>query len=285
MLKSAPDILYKLLADIYSNISETGEHPPELTLGIMTSIQKPRKPKGLVKNFRPITLLSMTRKVLAVYMKKHIVDKPDAEIPPSQARCRAGRSTTEHVFTAKVLVKKAITSANYPIHLLILDMSKGFDTVNRSMLWQELANVMDPDELHFINVLTSTQLKTRCGKEKSNAFTTDSSVPLGDCVSANLFSFYIAKALGSNKHDDHDNCSTTVKPPAHITNDHQYAYIKDEINLNMEYADDMSHISSDMRNIKYAKKVLPSKLISWDLIMNEEKTEEFIIKRKGVEEK
>ena len=47
----------------------------------------------------------------------------------------------------------------------------------------------------------------------------------------------------------------------------------------MEYADDMSHISSDMRNIEYAKKMLPSKLISWDLIMNEEKTEEFTIKR------
>ena len=45
ILKSAPDILHKLLADIYNNISETGEHPPELTLGIITPIQKPGKPK------------------------------------------------------------------------------------------------------------------------------------------------------------------------------------------------------------------------------------------------
>ena len=59
--------------------------------------------------------------------------------------------------------------------------------------------------------------------------------------------------------------------------------INDEINLNMEYADDMSHISSDMRNIEYAEKTLPSKLSSWDLIMNEEKTEEFTIKRNGEE--
>ena len=62
-------------------------------------------------------------------MKKRIVDKLDAEIP-SQAACRAGRSTTEHVFAAKVLVEKAITSANYPIHLLMLDILKTFDTVN-----------------------------------------------------------------------------------------------------------------------------------------------------------
>ena len=51
----------------------------------------------------------------------------------------------------------------------------------------------------------------------------------------------------------------------------------------MEYADDMSHISSDMRNIEYAMKMLPSKLSSWDFIMNEGKAEEFTIKRKGEE--
>ena len=121
---------------------------------------------------------------------------------------------------------------------------------------QELARVLDPNELHIINVLTNTQLKTRCWNEKSDAFKTDTGVPQGDCVSTNLFTFYLAKALDSNKLDDHNYCSTIVKPLAYITNDHQYAYINDEINLNMECADDMSHISSDMRNIEYAKKML-----------------------------
>ena len=51
----------------------------------------------------------------------------------------------------------------------------------------------------------------------------------------------------------------------------------------MEYADDMSHISSDMRNIEYAKKTPSSELSLWDLIMNEEKTKEFTIKRNGEE--
>ena len=96
---------------------------------------------------------------------------------------------------------------------------------------------------------------------------------------ANLFTFYLAKALDSDKHDDHDYCSTIMKPPAHLSNDHQYAYINGEINLNMEYADDVSHILSDMRNIEYVKETLSSKLSSRDLIMNEENTEEFTIKR------
>ena len=144
---------------------------------------------------------------------------------------------------------------------------------------QKLAKVLDPDELHIINVLTNTQPKIWYGNEKSDAFETDTSFPQGDSVSVNLFTFYLAKPLDSNEHDDHDYCSTTVKTPAHIINDHQYAYINDKINLNMENADDMSHISSDIRNIEYAKKRMSSKLSSWDLIMNEEKTKESTIKR------
>ena len=201
MLKSAPDILHELLADIYNNILEIGEHPPKLTLGIKMPIQKPGRPKGPVQNLRTITLLSMIRKVLAICMKKRIVDKLDAEIPPSQATYRAGRSTTEHVFATKVLVEKTITSANYPIHLLMFDMSKTFDTVNRSTLMQEVTKVLDHDELQIINGLTKTQLKIRCGNEKSDAFETYTGVPQGDCVSANLFTFYLARALDSNKHD------------------------------------------------------------------------------------
>ena len=153
-------------------------------------------------------------------MKKCIVDKLDAEIKPSQAAHQAGRSTTEHVFAAKVLVEKTITSANYPIHLLMLNMLKAFDTVNRSTLMQELANVLDPDELHIINLLTNTQLRIWCGNEKSNAFETDTSVPQDGCMSINLSIFYLAKALDNNEHGDHDYCSTIVKPPAHNTNDH-----------------------------------------------------------------
>ena len=149
-------------------------------------------------------------------MKKQIVDKLNAEIPPSQAAYRAGRSTTEHVFAAKVLVEKAITSANYPVYLLMLEMLKAFGNVNQSMLKQELAKVLNPDELHIINVLTNTQLKIRFGKEKREVFETDTGVPQGDCVSANLFTFYLAKALDSSKHDDHDYISTIAKPPAHI---------------------------------------------------------------------
>ena len=61
----------------------------------------------------------------------------------------------------------------------MLDMSKAFDTVNRSTLMQELAKVLKPDELQIINVLTNNQLEIQCGNENSDAFETDTGVPQG----------------------------------------------------------------------------------------------------------
>ena len=51
ILKSAPDILHELLANIYNNISETGEHPQELILGIITPIRSLENQKDPSRTF------------------------------------------------------------------------------------------------------------------------------------------------------------------------------------------------------------------------------------------
>ena len=52
---------------------------------VIRAIQKPGKPKVPIENLRPTTLLSMLRKILAICLKKRIIYKLDAGIPPSQA--------------------------------------------------------------------------------------------------------------------------------------------------------------------------------------------------------
>ena len=43
-------------------------------------------------------------------------------------------TTRSVVFSMKLLAEKAITSSDYKIYILLLDMSKAFDTVNRNQL-------------------------------------------------------------------------------------------------------------------------------------------------------
>ncbi len=74
-------------------------------------------------------------------------------IPVTQAACQGGRSTTEHVHTCKLLAEKAIKFQNYETTILLLDMSKAFDTVRSNDLLQQLKEVLDEDEVHIMKIL------------------------------------------------------------------------------------------------------------------------------------
>ena len=82
-------------------------------------------------------------------MIRRTAQKINQKIPVTQAAYKSRRSTTEHVFTFKCLAEKAITSKDYKIHLLMLDVSKAFDMVNRKTLLEDLKSIFNPGELHM----------------------------------------------------------------------------------------------------------------------------------------
>ena len=86
-------------------------------------------------------------------MLRRCLEKLLRKVPPTQAAYQQGRTTTELVFTFKVLAEKAITSENYKIILLLLDMSKAFDAVRRSELFNILEEVLEKGELHMMKIL------------------------------------------------------------------------------------------------------------------------------------
>ena len=138
LIKHSPDLLYHRIADIYNDISKTSEHPNELIHGLLRALQKPGKQKGPPSNLRPIILLSILRKILAICIMKRIGCRIDAKIPISQAAYRKNRSTTEHVFGTKLIIERTISSKNETVHLILLDMSKAFDSIHCVTLIKEL---------------------------------------------------------------------------------------------------------------------------------------------------
>ena len=132
----------------------------------MVPLPQPVKKQGPPQNLGPIILLSILRKILAFIMIRRTSDKLNSRIPITQAAYSPGRSTTEHVFTFKILAEKAIASSNFEINLLLLDMSKAFDTVKLATIMKDLSEVLDPDELHmFYILLKDVTIQVRCGKK------------------------------------------------------------------------------------------------------------------------
>ena len=113
-------------------MAKTVNIPDESIEGVLVPLSKPGKPQGTPVNLRPIILLSILRKILAISMIKRIQEKIENRIPLSLAANRVGRSTTKHVFTCKIPAEKAVTTECYETTILLLDMSKAFDTVRRN---------------------------------------------------------------------------------------------------------------------------------------------------------
>ena len=287
-LKNGPDLIPKIIADILNQTASTGNNPMEIKLGILNPLIKNILKQGPCTNLRPIILLSILRKILAICMIERIGDKIQQHIPHSQAAYQKGRSTTEHVFTYKLLAEKAISSASYTVHVLLMDLSKAFDTINRETLINDLKNILEPDEVHMMKILLEgVQYQIKVGNTIGDAFQTNTGSPQGDCLSAILFAFYLAATLEYEVHMKHHQYAL----PRHLQNkipieihEHNY-YISEEkayklckqtLNVDTQYADDCGNaiIGNDKHQFNYIKKTVPALLQKRQLLCNETKNEE-----------
>ena len=141
-IKYAPPIIHKETGQVLNSMAETGNHPLEMKQGILIPFPKPRKKDQPKFHLRPIILLSIIRKLTAICLIDRCWDRLKNQIPTTQAAYQSGRSTTEQVFTIKTLAEKAIISSDYTIYLLMLDMPKAFDTVDRKTLLNELSKIL-----------------------------------------------------------------------------------------------------------------------------------------------
>lgn len=290
-IKYSPDCIHEEIAEILNITAETGEYPMEIRTGILRPLPKPGKKQGPVSNLRPIILLSVLRKIIAVSLISRAWNRLKDEIPADQAAYQPGRSTTEQVFSVKILAEKAITSSDFTIYLLLLDMSKAFDTVNRNKLLKDLSNVLDRDELHLLHLLiNNVNIHVKIENNISeNPIETKVGICQGDCLSAIMFIFYLAKSIcNTNNRFDHNYCLPPAAEPSRspIMNEHNYAIYrppKQNFTIEPKYADDITWATTSIEVINTIKNTIPPKLTQRELKINEDKTEEFIITKNNNE--
>ena len=254
-IKNAPLVIHEEIATIYNITAETGDVPTAMIHGLLCPLQKPGKKKGPPENLRPIILLSILRKILTIALLDRTWQRMEKKIPKSQAAYQRGRGTTEQVLALKILIEKAIISTDYDLHILLLDMSKAFDTVNRKTLLTDLQSTLDPDELHLLAVLTNRPLiSIFLDGEQGDGFHTYVGICQGDCLSAVLFIFYLSCALKD---------SQNVQVIRDLT-----AF------LDVYYADDLTFATTSSAHRTEIKISTPQKLKAYNLFVNLDKTEE-----------
>ena len=282
-LKNGPGLTCHKIAELLNHMAATGDHPIEIKTGILVPLQKPGKKKGPTSNLRPVILLSLLRKILAICLIRRIGSKIDAEIPLTQAAYRSGRGTTEQLLTIKLLAEKAATTPNYVTNVLLMDMSKAFDRVKRRTVVEDLRAILEEDELHLIKLLMEdVKLAVRIQGQTGEKFNTNVGVPQGDCLSPILFTLYLANAL-KDFADKSDKGSENHPELATHIRDHCYANVRRTgMLIPLQYADDICWLGiNSAHSIENIKKKIPGLLEKRNLIINNEKTEEYQIQKEG----
>ena len=222
----------------------------------MRTLPKPGKAKGPRKNLRPVTLLNTIRKSLSIITLGRIREKAEKYLSDNQSGFRPYRSTSDVVWTHRWLAAKAALS-EIEIKITGIDMSSAFDTIDRQLLLNILAEFLEEDEMRLVQFLLSeTVISIKVnGTTEERPFLANIGTPQGDSLSPVLFILYLEAALREIRNLDDKN---------------------PELPTEVAFADDVDFIS--MVKHKDVEEV-QTVLAKYNLLVNKDKTEYTNIKR------
>ena len=122
-----------IMTAICNKILKTGEWPTTWTQSLAITLPK----KGnlqLCQNYRTISLISHPSKVMLKIILNRLQPQAEEIIAEEQAGFRAGRSTTEQIFSLRILCEKYLQHQQNLYHVFI-DFKKAFDRVWHEALW------------------------------------------------------------------------------------------------------------------------------------------------------
>ena len=145
IFKGNPSTTASTLTPIIQEVWNSGKIPQKWKEGLTITIPK----KGDLrecKNWRGISLLNTTIKILAMIILDRISPTINAKLRNEQAGFRPGRSCTDHINSIRIITEQS-NEWNSPLYLLFVDFERAFDTINRNAIWQTLHEMGIPKKL------------------------------------------------------------------------------------------------------------------------------------------
>ena len=127
--------------------------------------------------------------------------------------------------------------------------------------------------------MKDVEYKVRVGSDLGDPIKTNIGGPQGDCLSALLFTFYLAKSLSDeNNNQEHNYAKPSSTPsvgdiaPKHLE-DHNYTRSSEYIDIDQQYADDTGWATTNIGTLNHVKRKISTKLKARNPNVNEEKNE------------
>ena len=200
VFKAGGETLITHLTRMFQVFWVNGQLPQDLRDANIIHLYKNKGDRSSCDNHRGISLLSIAGKILARIMlnriTKHILDDVVSE---SQCGFRKQRGTVDMVFAIRQLQEKCVEQ-HQDLHLLFIDLTKAFDTVNRAALWAILSKLGCPPQ--FVQIIRSFHDGMFCrvieNGDASDPFPVSNGVKQGCVLAPTLFSLLFAQMLSAD---------------------------------------------------------------------------------------
>ena len=190
LLQAGGETMIDVLLNICNKIWQTGEWPMPWTQSLVITLPK----KGNLlqcQNYRTIILISHASKVMLKILLNRLTPQAETIIVEEQAGFRPGRSTTEQIFSLRILCEKYLQHQQDLFHVFV-DFKKAFDRVWHAALWStmKLCN-MNANVIRVIESLYSKATSTvYYNGSVGEWFRTTVGVRQGCLLSPTLFNFF-----------------------------------------------------------------------------------------------
>lgn len=142
---------------LITRIWETETMPEEWREGVICPLHK-KGDKFQCSNYRGITLISSVYKVLSGILKRRITPIAEKELGGYQGGFRSGKSTIDQIFNVRQTMEK-MYELGLDVHQIFIDFKQAYDSINRSFLWEAMAEMNIPAKYRRLVRTTMNNLK------------------------------------------------------------------------------------------------------------------------------
>ena len=189
--------LVKKMLGLFTQIWQQGTVPQDFKDVLIHHLYKNKGNRKICDNHRGISLLSIAGKILArVILNRVIKHVIDDVYPESQCGFRAGRGTIDMIFSLRQIAEK-VREKNHEMYMVFVDLTKAFDTVNRTALWRVLQKLGIPENMLRVIVSFHEGMKANVvsNGELSDSFGVTNGTKQGCVMAPVLFALYFSVML------------------------------------------------------------------------------------------